>query len=297
MKQLQIRSKLFVPGSRPEIFQKAALGPADSISFDLEDAVAADSKNEARRYVREYLAGEGAGHGKVNIVRVNSVGSDLFLHDMENVIVPSLDVLNLPKVQGRDDVMVAVRALEHWEQKAGIAEPIGLLATIESPRGVRLAYEIAAAHPRVVGLQIGMVDMNLACGFETGNRAALNGVRLELRLAASEAGIAVFDGAFPRVADVEGYRREAEEARSLGLNGKSCIHPSQVPVANEIFSPTKEEVARALKLLEAAKDSSMQGAGAFLHDGDMVDAPVLQRARDLVARAHGGTQKTEGDGN
>lgn len=226
-----------MPGARPELFRKAASGQADSISFDLEDAVPSPQKDEARNAVAEYLSEEGRENGKINIVRVNSVASDLFHFDVERVIVPGLHVLNLPKVQGWEDVLTAVRALEYWERKAGITEAIGLLATIESPKGLRMAHEIASAHPRVVGLQIGMVDMNLSCGFESGNRTALDAVRLATRLAASEADIAVFDGAFVRVKDPDAYRAEAEAARALGLNGKSCIHPSQVTIANEVFSP------------------------------------------------------------
>jgi citrate lyase subunit beta/citryl-CoA lyase len=285
IKQLEVRSKLFVPGTKPQLFQKAATGEADSISFDLEDAVPFPQKSEARHAVAEYLMKEGAENGKVNIVRVNPVASDLFQSDVEMVIVPSLHVLNLPKVQNLDDVLTAVRALEYWERKAGLAEEIGLLATIESPKGVRMAHAIATAHPRMVGLQIGMVDLNLSCGFESGNRAAVNAVRIATRLAASEAGIAVFDGAFVKVSDPQGFREEAQEARALGLNGKSCIHPSQVAVANEIFSPGAEEIERAVKLLAAAESAGTNGEGAFLHDGDMVDLPVIERARRVLASA------------
>lgn len=285
VRQLEIRSKLFVPGSKPELFRKAAASEADAISFDLEDAVPASRKDEARHAVAEYLASEGLRNGKVNIVRVNSVADDLFQFDVERVIVPGLHVLNLPKVQGWDDVLGAVRALEYWERKAGLTEEIGLLATIESPKGVRMAYEIACAHPRVVGLQIGMLDLNLSCGFESGNRTAANAVRLTVRLAASEAGICVFDSAFAKVSDPAGFRVEAEDARALGVNGKSCIHPSQVPIANEVFAPGAEEVERARKVVTAAENSGAKGNGAFLHEGDMVDLPVVERARALLARA------------
>ena len=285
LSKLEIRSKLFVPGSKPELFRKAAASEADSISFDLEDAVPAGRKDEARHAVGEYLSREGVQNGKVNIVRVNSVASDLFHFDVERVIVAGLHVLNLPKVQGWDDVLSAVRALEYWERKAGLTHEIGLLATIESPKGLRMAYEIASAHPRVIGLQIGMVDLNLSCGFESGNREAANMVRLAVRLAASEAGICVFDSAFVRVGDPEGFRAEAEDARRLGVNGKSCIHPSQVPIANEVFSPGEEEVERARKVVRAAENASAQGTGAFLHEGDMVDLPVVERARAVLARA------------
>jgi citrate lyase subunit beta/citryl-CoA lyase len=285
IKQLEVRSKLFVPGAKPELFRKAAGGHADAISFDLEDAVPLSRKDEARQAVAKYLIQQRAENGKINIVRVNAVATDLFHSDVERVIVRGLHVLNLPKVQNLDDVLEAVRALEYWERKAGLTEEIGLLATIESPKGLRMAHAIATAHPRMVGLQIGMVDMSLSCGFESGNRTAMNAVRLATRLAASEAGIAVFDGAFVKVTDPQGFRAEAEEARALGLNGKSCIHPSQVPVVNEIFSPTAEEVERAIKLLAAAESEGADGAGAFLHDGDMVDLPVVERARGVLARA------------
>ena len=285
IKQLEVRSKLFVPGTKPQLFPKAACGQADAISFDLEDAVPLSHKDEARHAVAEYLIQEGAKNGKINIVRVNPAASDLFDSDLEKVIVPGLHVLNLPKVQDGDEVLAAVDALEYWERKAGLTEEIGLLATIESPKGLRMAHAIATAHPRIVGLQIGMVDLNLACGFESGNRTAVNVVRFAIRLAASEAGIAVFDGAFIRISDPEALRAEAQEARALGLNGKSCIHPSQVPVVNEIFSPEAEEIERAVRLLAAAETASARGVGAFLHDGDMVDLPVVERARAVLARA------------
>jgi citrate lyase subunit beta/citryl-CoA lyase len=148
-----------------------------------------------------------------------------------------------------------------------------------------MTHAIATAHPRMVGLQIGMVDLALACGFESGNRTAVNAVRLATRLAASEAGIAVFDGAFVKISDPQAFRAEAEEAHALGLNGKSCIHPSQVSVVNEIFSPGAEEIERAVRLLAAAESAWALGEGAFLHDGDMVDLPVVERARGLLARA------------
>lgn len=281
---MEIRSKLFVPGTRPELFPKAATGKADSISFDLEDAVPFAQKDQAREAVGAYLRADGSGNGKVNIVRVNAVTSEMFQFDVERVVSAGVHVINLPKVQSWDEVLTAVRGLEYWEHKAGVKEAIGILATIESPKGLRMAHEIAGAHPRVVGLQIGVVDLNLACGFQSGNLAVLNHVRVAARLAASEAGIALLDGAFVRVSDPEAFRREAEEARALGANGKSCIHPSQVLIANEVFSPGAEEVERATRLL-AAVDAAGSNRGAFVYEGDMVDLPVVERARGVLARA------------
>jgi citrate lyase subunit beta/citryl-CoA lyase len=118
-----------------------------------------------------------------------------------------------------------------------------------------------------------------------------------VRLAASEAGIAAFDGAFAGVSDPNGFRAEAEEARSLGLNGKSCIHPSQVPVVNEVFSPGADEVQRAVRLLRAAEHARARGAGAFLYEGDMVDLPIVERARGVLARAGHGTTRVSAESN
>ena len=284
IRRLEIRSKLFVPGSRPELFQKAAAGAADSLSFDLEDSVLPEGKEKARLDVAEYLAHSGSTNQKVNIVRVNSFGSGLFNQDIEGILVPGLHVVNLPKAESRDEILSAVAALESQERKVGLGEQVGILANIETPKGLRLAFEIATAHPRVVGLQIGMLDFSLSCGIAAGNATAANAVRFGTRLAASEAGISVFDGAFAKVNDPEGFRVEAEAARALGLNGKSCIHPSQVPIANAVFFPTEQEIDQATRLIAAAEDAQAKGAGAFLLDGAMVDVPVLERARGVLAR-------------
>ena len=260
-------------------------GEADALSFDLEDSVSLASKEKARHAVVEFLTAVGTTNTKVKIVRVNSLGSDLFNLDVEQVLVPGLDTINLPKTESRDDILRAVEALEHREHSVGLSAPVGILANIETPKGLRLAFEIATAHPRIVGLQIGMLDFSLACGIASDNRTAVNAVRLAVRLAASEAGIAAFDGAFGRVNEPEQFRAEAEEARSLGLNGKSCIHPSQVPIANAVFFPTDEELQHAEKLVAAAEEAQAKGVGAFLLAGSMVDLPVVERARRTLARA------------
>jgi citrate lyase subunit beta/citryl-CoA lyase len=277
------------------LFQKAAAGQADALSFDLEDSVLPANKKTARRAVAEYLAGFGGANQKVNIVRVNALASGLFGADIEQVVMQGLYAINVPKVESRDDVLIAANALESREGQAGLTEPVGILANIETPKALRLALEIATAHPRVVGLQIGMIDFSLSCGIASGNRTALNAVRLATRFAASEAGIALFDGAFPKVNQPGEFQAEAEEARSLGLNGKSCIHPSQVPIANAVFSPSDKEIEQAERLVAAAEAAQAEGAGAFLFDGSMVDAPVLERAHRVLARAalHAPRHETE----
>ena len=280
-----IRSKLFVPGSRPELFPKAFLSAADALSFDLEDAVVPAKKAQARSDVAAHLAALNSPGDKLVIVRVNGFATDYFAADVTALAGAGVDVINLPKVESREDILRALDAITKAEASLSNAAPVGILANIETPKGLRLAFEIASADPRVVGLQLGFVDFSLACGFQNQNKTALNAVRLGIRFAAAEAGIASYDGAFADVKNPDAFRREAEEARDLGFAGKSCIHPSQIAIANEVFVPATEEIVRAASILAAADEADARGVGAFLHAGKMVDAPIIARARGVMALA------------
>jgi citrate lyase subunit beta/citryl-CoA lyase len=281
-----MHSKLFVPGSRPELFDKALRGDADALSFDLEDSVSESRKAEARRALQDLLGGSSArGSGKTLIARVNPCGSGHFEADVRAVVRPGLALLNLPKVESTDDVLAAVRAVEAAEQANGVTEPIGLLLNIESARGLRLAAALASSHPRVAGLQLGLGDLFEPLGIARDDAAAVHAVMLQLRLAAGEAGVFAYDAAYARFQDVEGFRAEATLARRLGFLGKSCIHPSQVAHANEVFRPTDTEIAHARRVVAAADEADARGVGAYTVDGQMVDAPFVRRARDVLAQA------------
>jgi len=279
-----MRSKLFVPGSRPELFPKALAGQADALSFDLEDAVPEAGKAEARRFVGEALQSrEFASSKKILIVRVNGRTTPHFSADLAAVVGPRLDLLNLPKVESAGDIHETVSALAHLEAERGLTRPIGILANIESPRGLRFAAEIACADPRVAGLQIGFADLLEPLGIDRTNAAAIHQLQLAVRLAAGEAGLWACDAAYGNIKDPDGYRAEALAAKRLGYIGKSCIHPSQVALANEVFRPTDEEIAFAQRVVEAAAKVT---AGVFTVDGRMIDAPFLKRARAVLAIAH-----------
>jgi citrate lyase subunit beta/citryl-CoA lyase len=281
-----MRSKLFVPGSRPELFGKALGGDADALSFDLEDSVSPGRKAEARAALQQLLSGPSAREsGKTLIARVNPFGSEHFQADVRAVVRPGLALLNLPKVESAGEVLAAVGALEAAERANGVAETVGLLLNIESARGLRLAYQLASAHPRVAGLQLGLGDLFEPLQIGRHEPAALHAVMLQLRLAAGEAGVFAYDAAYARFADVEGFRAEAGLARRLGYLGKSCIHPSQVAHANEVFRPSDDEIAHARRLVAAADDAEARGIGAYTVDGHMVDAPFVNRARTVLATA------------
>lgn len=283
--QRPMRSKLFVPGSRPELFSKAAASAADALSFDLEDAVAADRKAEARAAVGSFLHSRSGSGGKIIVVRANGLSSGLFEDDLRAIVGPGLDVLNLPMVESGEEVREAARALARFETNAGVKRPIGVLANIETPKGLRLAAEIATADPRVVGLQIGYADLFEPCGISRSDFQALSQVRLTVRLAAAEAGIPAYDGAFAVVAEPARFRQECEDARNLGFAGKSCIHPTQVPIANESFMPQPAEIEKARRILAAAEEAAAKGIGAFVVDGQMIDEPFLVSARAVIALA------------
>jgi citrate lyase subunit beta/citryl-CoA lyase len=281
-----MRSKLFVPGSRPELFAKALASEADGISLDLEDAVQEGRKADARAHVTEFLrTAPPASAGKIIIVRVNGLATPHFEADVRAVAWPRLDLVNLPKPESPDDLRFAAAVLARVETERGIERPIGILANIESPRGLRHAAAIAAADPRVVGLQLGFADLFEPLGIDRKDAAAVHHLQLAVRLAAGEAGIWAYDAAYADVKDPEGYRREAEAARRLGYRGKSCIHPSQVGLANEVFRPSEHEIAHALRVVEAAREAEAKAVGAFMVDGKMVDAPFVKRAEAVLALA------------
>lgn len=281
-----MRSKLFVPASRPELFPKALAGQADSLSFDLEDAVAETRKAEARTCLAQALRSpEFAASSKILIVRVNGLATPHFPADLEAVVCPRLDLVNLPKVESADDVRAAAAALERTERQTGIARPVRLLVNIESPLGVLRAAEIAAAHPRVAGLQLGFADLFEPLGIDRRNPAAVQQIQLQVRLAAGAASVWACDTAYGAVDDPEGYRAEALAARRLGYIGKSCIHPSQVALANEIFRPTDDEIAFAQRVVAAATEADRKGEAVFTVDGKMIDGPFIRRAEAIVAIA------------
>lgn len=280
-----MKSKLFVPASRPELFPKALASAADALSFDLEDSVAETRKDEARAALRTLLAAPDAlPPGKTIIVRVNPYDSRHFAADLAAVARRGVALINLPKPRSADDVRAAAQALAEAERENGVTEPIGLLLNIETPAALRCAHAFASAHERVRGLQLGLGDLFEPLGIVRKEPAAVQQAMFMLSLAAGEAGVFAYDAAYADIKDEDGYRREAQLARDLGFIGKSCIHPSQIALANAVFRPTDAEVAHARRVVEAAEQADAQGVGAYVVDGKMIDAPFLARARAILAQ-------------
>jgi len=264
------RSWLFVPGSRPERFDKAATSGADHVILDLEDAVDSGSKEVAREHVVGWLKSGGRAW-----VRVNAVDTDWWNDDVAALsrCGPELLGLVIPKAD-------AV-AIEDAAGRAG--RSVALVALVETARGL-LDTVAVAGHSRVVAMAFGSVDY--ALDVAASDPGALNHARNTLVAGARAAGLTeLVDGVSLDVADLEAVRRDAVQSRALGFSGKLCIHPAQVPAVHDGLAPTNDEVAWASRVLAAAADLPNEHAGAFRVDGRMVDRPVLLRAQRLVREA------------
>jgi citrate lyase subunit beta / citryl-CoA lyase len=260
-----VRSWLFAPGHSERILARVFDAGADEALLDLEDAVAADQKARARGLVAEALASHPAW------VRVNRPGTDLCAADLAAVAGLARG-LRLPKVESPADVA--------WVRERLDGRELPLTASIESAPGVLRAGDIAAA-PGVGSLAFGNVDFGLELHVDPADVLATLYARSHLVLASRAAGIEPpSDGVWARFRDLDGLRAEARLARRLGFFGKSAIHPDQVPVINEVFSPTAEELDWARRVVAAFEASG--GAATRLDDGEMVDVPVAERARRML---------------
>jgi len=281
-----MRSKLFIPGSRPEFFAKALASDADALSFDLEDAVAEEKKGEARDLLSRLLRSpEARATAKTLIVRVNGLDSAHFEADIAAVVLPGVHLINLPKPASADDVRRAAAAIERAEQANGFTDAdakVGLLLNIESPKALRCAAELACAHARVAGLQLGLGDLFEPAGIHRRNTAAIASAMFAVRMAAAEANVFAYDTVFANIRDTEGFRAEAELSRQMGFLGKSCIHPSQIALANDVYRPTDDEIAHAVRVVAAAAQAHADGVGAYVVDGKMIDGPFVRRAQATV---------------
>lgn len=285
-----MRSKLFVPGSRPELFDKALASSADALSFDLEDAVAEPKKESARLTLAEWMASPAACETKkCVIVRVNAMDTRFFEQDIAQVVRAGLDMINIPKPDSAEAVCQAIKLIEQAERQNGVnadgQTPIKVLLNVETPKALRTAYELASAHPRVAGLQLGLADLFEPIAVSRKELFAVQYAMMEMKMAAAEAGVAAFDAAYADIKNTDGFKHEAGFAARLGYTGKTCIHPSQVAMANEAFRPSDEAIAHALRVLEAAAQAEADGVGAYVVDGKMIDPPFLRSAQALVANA------------
>ena len=274
------RSKLFVPGNRPPRMVHAAGLPADALSLDLEDAVPPGEKAAARDAVVAFLT---ATRPRQQVwVRVNGRESGELVADVLALGGLDVDVINVPKAESARDVHVVDDLIAHLAHRGACPGRFAIVPTIETAAGLRNALDIARASPRVVALQLGAGDLRKSTGIRA-TVDALRTVRVMLSLAAAEAGVRAMDSAYTDIDNPAGFEADALDALALGFCGKSCIHPSQIAAANRIFSPTDQEIAAARAIVEAFDAALANGIGAIQVDGKLVDGPIVDDARRLLA--------------
>ncbi|MGW0336931.1 HpcH/HpaI aldolase/citrate lyase family protein [Streptomyces sp. NPDC003011] len=287
-----LRSLLFVPGNRPDWLPKARAAGADAAILDLEDAVPHQDKAAARAQCAEAVDRVAAEpHGDMALfVRINPLDGWTGAEELRTMVRPGLTGIVLPKVLGSQDVWFADRLISWCEQERGLPPGrIALVPLLETARALRDAYDIAAAAPRVAyvgALTAPGGDVERAVGYRwspegTETLALRSRVLLDARAAGAPHPVA---GLWTRLSDLTGLRSCAEQNRSLGYEGMMAIHPSHVPVINEVFSPTADELARCSRLVAAVEAAQADGTGAVSFEGEMVDEAMAATARQVLRR-------------
>lgn len=281
------RAHLFAPGSNERVIAKVFDAGADAVVLDLEDAVAPAAKADARRLVAAAIAARAGRTRPVTAVRINGVDTAWWQDDLDAVVIPGVRLIRVPKAESAEQLRWVDARVSELEAGRGLAPgAIGLVATIESAVGVLAAGEIARA-PRVKGFTFGAADFVRDIHADPGSDLATLHARQHLVLISRACGLdAPVASVYTQVRDLEGLRRSTEEARALGFFGRSCIHPSQVPVVQEVFTPPADVVAAARAVVDAWDEALGRGVAAFtLPDGQFVDEAVARRARGVVALA------------
>ncbi|MDQ2755789.1 MAG: CoA ester lyase [Actinomycetota bacterium] len=276
------RSVLYLPSSNERALEKAKTLPVDALILDLEDAVAPDTKGSARESACAAAGSADYGNREVTI-RVNSIGTAWHDADVVAVATSGAAGIVVPKVGSVDDVHVVVAALE----AAGAPSTLRLWAMIETPDAILDVREIARASDRLDVLVLGTNDIvrELYAAHVPGREPLLTSLSLAV-LGARAAGVAVLDGVYNDVTDIDGLEAECRQGRDLGFDGKTLIHPGQVEAANRCFAPSDEEVADAHELVAVFEEALAQGKGVVTHQGRMVENLHVEIARRAIAMGH-----------
>jgi citrate lyase subunit beta/citryl-CoA lyase len=289
-----LRSWMFVPGDKQRMLEKALGLHVDALMMDIEDGVAPAEKENARRQIAATLASTAARlrsdptlKTPARYVRVNAVGSERMRDDLGAVVRPGLEGLVIPKVDTPEQIATVESILGRGEATAKLpAGSVRLLVAIESPIGLFNAYSIASSSRRIVGLIFGAEDfcreMTLPLRREA-EASDLIYARSHIATAAAAAHVQAVDGVWTDLKDPEGMARHALRARRLGMSGISIIHPSQIDAANAAFTPTPEEMEYAAEVLQAFEAARARGDGAIALRGQLLDYPIVDRARQTVA--------------
>lgn len=276
---------MFVPGANAAMLRDAPLFGADSVMFDLEDSVSLKEKDTSRALV--HFALKTFDYSSVEtVVRVNGLDSCGAL-DIEAVVLAGVNVIRLPKTETAQDIVDVEAVIERVERENGIE--VGrtrMMAAIESAEGVLNAREIAKASKRLIGIALGAEDYvtNMKTRrYPDGQELFF--ARSMILHAARAAGIAAIDTVYSDVNNTEGFQNEVRMIKQLGFDGKSVINPRQIPLVNEIYTPTEKEIDHAKQVIWAIREAESKGSGVISLNGKMVDKPIVERAERVIALA------------
>lgn len=306
------RCQLFGPGSRPELFEKMAKSAADVINLDLEDSVAPDDKVEARKNVIQAINDVDWGR-KTLSVRINGLDTPYWVRDVVDLMEQTngrLDLIMIPKAGNAKDVYTVDAVVSAIEIEKRRDKRLGFEVIIETAAGLAHVEEIAASSPRMQAMSIGPADYAAFMGMQT---TAIGGTQsnyymledkredggerarhyadpwhyptVAIVAACRTHGLLPVDGPFGDFSDPDGFRAQALRSATLGMVGKWAIHPSQIELANEVFTPSEEAVSRARRVLEAMEEAKKSGAGAVALDGKLIDLASIRQAEVIVKQA------------
>ncbi len=299
------RCQLFGPGSRPAIFEKMAKSEADVINLDLEDSVAPDDKESARSNVIEAISDIDWGN-KYLSVRINGLDTPYWYRDVVDLLENAserLDQIMIPKVGNASDIYAVDALVSAIEAAKGRAKKISLEVIIESAAGISHVEEIAAASPRLQAMSLGAADYAASMGMQTTGIGGTqenyymlhdgqkywgdpwHWAQAAIVAACRTHGVLPVDGPFGDFSDDEGYIAQARRSATLGMVGKWAIHPKQIALANQVFTPSEEQVKEAREILKAMAEAKARGEGATVYKGRLVDIASIKQAEVIVRQA------------
>jgi len=288
------RSRLYLPGNEPKFMVNAGLHRPDGVILDLEDSVHPAEKDAARLLVRNALGCVDFGPAEL-MVRINQL--PLGLDDLDVVVPEAPDMILVPKVETRDQVLEVADRIMAIRHERDVRSPVWLMPILESGLGVENAFAIASATETVAALTIGLEDYTADLGVvKTPEGQETAWARSRLVNAARAAGVQAIDSVYGDVADEEGLLAWGQRARAMGFVGMGCVHPRQIRIIHQAFAPSQPELEKALKIVAAFEDAQAKGLGVVSLGTKMIDRPVVLRARKLVERAReAGLIREEGD--
>ncbi|MCT6820602.1 MAG: aldolase/citrate lyase family protein [Lactobacillus panisapium] len=280
------RTMMFVPGNNPAMVKDAGIYGADSIMLDLEDAVSLTEKDAARMLVYNAIKTVDFGGAEI-VVRINGQDTPFYDEDVKAMVKAGVDVIRLPKTESAAMIKKLVSDMEKAEQEYDVEKgSIGVMAAIESAKGVLNAPEIATSTPLMMGLAVSGEDYTADMHthrYPDGRE--LEFARNMVLQAARAADVYAFDTVFSNMNDTEGFYRETNYIYELGYDGKSLVNPRQIPMVNKVFNPTKDEIENAQAVQNAIREAKAKGSGVISMNGKMVDKPVVEKANRVIETA------------